>query len=558
MGSKSAEIQMESSSEANVIELTPKSKDRQKRKRKKSQKKEKKRKKVKKRKKLSQEEEKTHDNGSESDGGAQLAEEVVASTQADTTTSISSKNSSDDGDDDDDDDDDKSTVGSRSPEEDDVDKVLVNNMTLLAEEDNVDNDDLDNNFTNNSPVGSDQEGQFIGQEEKDSTKPTTKPYVSKYEGSPYLTPRDVNIQRRKYNVDDKFIVNQDSVEEGILQLPDFADNEFLLENQKDSYVKKMTFLFTGGDSEFALKLFILACLMSILVEIEDNKIGGGKNVTHPLYCFSRFQSDVSTGGECQFWIEIKPPQDTTKFLEETYTKLLEDLKEKDIKTGLLEYRSAIARTNWLRKILVIYIAWNIDGNNDAKRFEVRCNKKEVVTKVAYSIRYDLTITSDDTNPYFTYLDFKKWCQQAFGWIQNLLVDVKENKFRYCKLQKLIQGPPKNPPPEAKVNMDLYLKSMLQPKNAVKPKVNTNPRITEELKTEISAIFMKKKQKDKKRFADILEICTEHKEDFVQAVEKILEKKMKHDDRISKSIMEKLDNNTETQREWSHWTQQPTS
>ena len=179
---------------------------------------------------------------------------------------------------------------------------------------------------------------------------------------------------------------------------------------------------------------------------------------------------------------------------------------------------------------------------------VRCNKKEVVTKVAYSIRYDLTITSDDTNPYFTYLDFKKWCQQAFGWIQNLLVDVKENKFRYCKLQKLIQGPPKNPPPEAKVNMDLYLKSMLQPKNAVKPKVNTNPRITEELKTEISAIFMNKKQKDKKRFADILEICTEHKEGFVQAVKKILEKKMKHDDRISKSIMEKLDNNNQTQSE----------
>ena len=495
MGSKSAEIQMESSSEANVIELTPKSKDRQKRKRKRSQKKKKKTK------IRSREEEIADDIGSESVGGAQVtgeevAGEEVASTQDDTNTSISSKNSSDEGD----------------------------------------------------HVNSDQEDEEIVQVEKDATNPTTATYVSKYKGSPYLTPPDVNIHREKYSVDDKFIVNQDSVEEGILQLPDFADNEFLLENQKDSYVKKMTFLFTGGDSEFALKLFILACLMSILVEIEDNKIGGGKNVTHPLYIFSRFQSDVSTGGECQFWIEIKPPQDTTKFLEETYTKLLEDLKEKDIKTGLLEYRSAIARTNWLRKILVIYIAWNIDGNNDAKRFEVRCNKKEVVTKVAYSIRYDLTITSDDTNPYFTYLDFKKWCQQAFGWIQNLLVDVKENKFRYCKLQKLIQGPPKNPPPEAKVNMDLYLKSMLQPKNAVKAKVNTNPRITEELKTEICAIFKKKKQKDKKRFADILAICTEHKEDFVQAVEKILEKKMKHDDRISKSIMEKLDNNNQTQSE----------
>ena len=107
-------------------------------------------------------------------------------------------------------------------------------------------------------------------------------------------------------------------------------------------------------------------------------------------------------------------------------------------------------------------------------------------------------------------------------------------------------------------MDLYLKSMLQPKNAVKAKVNTNPRITEELKTEICAIFKKKKQKDKKRFADILEILTEQKEGFVQAVKKILEKNMKYDDRISKSIKEKLDNNTETQSEWSHWTQQRTS
>ena len=385
------------------------------------------------------------------------------------------------------------------------------------------------------------------EEEEGFQDESLTPYDSKYKNSPYLTPPDAKIERRKYTVDDKFIVNQDSVEKGIMLLPDISNNDHLLDNENDSYLKKMTFLLTGADSEFALKLFILACLMSYLVEIEDNKIGGGKNVPHPLYCFSRFRSDVSTGGECQYYIEIKPPQDTTKFLDETYTTLLYNLNEKDVKTGLLEYSSAIARTNWLRKFLVLYIAWDIDNNNKFQRFKVICNKKkDVVTKVAYSICYNETTTSHNTDEYFTYTDFKKWCQQAFRWIEKLLVNVKENKFRYSKLQNLLQGPPPIVPLAAQTDMDGYLKTMLEPKNATKAKVNTNPRITEELKTEISDTFTEKKRTDKKHIAAILKLCNERKEDFVLEVEEILKQKMKYDDDIGDGIMKKLGNNNETQ------------
>ena len=376
---------------------------------------------------------------------------------------------------------------------------------------------------------------------------------SKYKDSPYLTPRlphpgDTNADREKYTVDDKFVVNQVSMAEGIPQTPVVSNSEYvlkdLLEVQKDTYVKKMTQFFTGSDFEFASKLFILACLMSILVEIEDNKIGGGKNVQHPLYCFSRFQSDVSTGGRCQFWIEIKPPQDKTHFLDETYTELLEDLKKKDVRPGLLEYSSAMARVNWLRKILVLYIAWNIKGNNDSKRFQVTCNKKDVVTRVAYSIIDEnaTTIsTSDDTDrstPYFTNLELKEWCRKAFLWIHKLLANVPENQFRYCELQKLIQRTPKTPPTPAQgSNMDSHLKSLLKPK--VKTKVTKNQRITKQLKIDISALFTTKKQTDDEHIADILKICDEQEDGFLSEVQKNVKQKREDDDQISKDIMEIL-------------------
>lgn len=388
---------------------------------------------------------------------------------------------------------------------------------------------------------------------------TTEPHAkkqkvgSKYKDSPYLTPRlphpqDTNGDREKYTVDDKFIVDQVSTAGGILQMPVVSNsNEYLLKDllevQKDTYVKKMTLFFTGSDFEFASKLFILACLMSILVEIEDNKIGGGKNVQHPLYCFSRFRSDVSTGGRCQFWIEIKPPQDKTHFLDETYTELLEDLKKKDVRPGLLEYSSAMARVNWLRKILVLYIAWNINGNNDSKRFQVTCNKKDVVTRVAYSIIDEnaTTSTSDDTDrstPYFTNLEFKEWCRKAFLWIHKLLVNVPENQFRYCELQKLIQRTPKTPPTAAQGNnMDSHLKSLLKPK--VKAKVHKNQRITKKLKREISAIFTEKKQTDEKHIADIVRICNERKAGFELEVQKNVKEKGEDDEQMSNNIMEIL-------------------
>ena len=85
---------------------------------------------------------------------------------------------------------------------------------------------------------------------------------SKYKDSPYLTPRlphpgDTNADREKYTVDDKFVVNQVSMAEGIPQTPVVSNSEYLLKDllevQKDTSVKKMTLFFTGSDFEFASK-----------------------------------------------------------------------------------------------------------------------------------------------------------------------------------------------------------------------------------------------------------------------------------------------------------------
>ena len=247
---------------------------------------------------------------------------------------------------------------------------------------------------------------------------------------------------------------------------------------------------------------------------------------------------INCGGVCQFWIEIKPPQDKTNFLDETYTELLDDLNKKDVRPGLLEYSGAIARVNWLRKILVLYIAWNINRNNDSKRFQVTCNKKGVVTKVAYSIIYETSDDTDQSNPYFTNVELKEWCRKAFLWIHKLLANVPENQFRYCELQKLIQRTPKTPPTAAQGdNMDSHLKSLLKPK--VKAKVHKNQRITKKLKREISAIFTEKKQTDEKHIADIVRICNERKAGFELEVQKNVKEKGEDDEKMSDNIMEIL-------------------
>ena len=75
-------------------------------------------------------------------------------------------------------------------------------------------------------------------------------------------------------------------------------------------------------------------------------------------------------GVCRYAIEITPPLDKTNLLKKEYNKFLVELDVLDVKHGLLNYKSAIDRMNWLRKILVLYITWNIENNNNDDKFKV--------------------------------------------------------------------------------------------------------------------------------------------------------------------------------------------
>ena len=143
------------------------------------------------------------------------------------------------------------------------------------------------------------------------------------------------------------------------------------------------------------------------------------------------------------FVEITPPLDKTNLLKKEYNKLLVELDFLEVKHGLVQYKSAIDRMNWLRKILVMYITWNINNNNDGGKFEVFSDDNDIVYKVEYSINDEIDGSGHASDDQFTYACFTQWCKNAFLWIENLLTNVLEFQFKKSKLLVLIQGPNKN-------------------------------------------------------------------------------------------------------------------
>ena len=284
--------------------------------------------------------------------------------------------------------------------------------------------------------------------------------------SPFATAPNPRIKRQKYTIEEKYILKQNSVVDGIQKLKCLNTNIYLKENQSSAYANKVGYLIDAAGQELALKIFVLAGLMSTLLESVDNILRGGKDVPHPLYVFSRFQEAGSEAeGVCRYAIEITPPLDKTNLLKKEYNKFLVELDLLDVKHGLLKYKSAIDRMNWLRKILVLYITWSIKNNNDDGKFEVFNYGNGIIYKVEYSINYGFDGPVSASNDQFTYAGFTQWCKNAFFWIENLLNKVLESEFKKSQLLVLIQGPPKDVPSEAETedDMEYYLKLMLKPK-----------------------------------------------------------------------------------------------
>lgn len=404
---------------------------------------------------------------------------------------------------------------------------------------------------------------FAKKLKKKKAKKRKKPNLS-----PFATAPNPRINRQKYTIEEKYILKQNTVVDGIQKLKCLNTNIHLKENQSSAYATKVGYLIEAAGQELALKIFVLAGLMSTLLESVDNILRGGKDVPHPLYVFSRFQEVGSEAeGVCRYAIEITPPLDKTNLLKKEYNKFLVELEILDVKHGLLKYKSAIDRMNWLRKILVLYITWNIENNNNDDKFKVYHNNG-IVHKVEYSIHYEFDGVVPASNDQFTYADFTQWCQNAFSWIENLLNGVLESEFKKSQLLVTIQGPPKDVPSDAENDMDHYLKSMLEPKLTSDDEGSDDDNLSKdddddkveddagggvvdyistlnELKTDMNSFLERKKENDVKIMEDITQFLsnnTENTESTQTYIENLLDS---IHDKLMNEIISKLNKKIES-------------
>ena len=386
--------------------------------------------------------------------------------------------------------------------------------------------------------------------------------------SPYATAPNPRINRQKYTIEEKYILKQNTVVDGIQKLKCLNTNIHLKENQSSAYATTVGYLIEAAGQELALKIFVLAGLMSTLLESVDNILRGGKDVPHPLYVFSRFQEAGSEAeGVCRYAIEITPPLDKTNLLKKEYNKFLVELEILDVKHGLLKYKSAIDRMNWLRKILVLYITWSIKNNNNDGKFKVFNDENGIVHKVEYSINYEFDGLVSASNDQFTYADFTQWCQNAFSWIENLLNGVLESEFKKSQLLVTIQGPPKDVP-VAENDMDHYLKSLLEPKLTSDDEGSDDDNLSKdddddevvddagggvvdyistlnELKTDMNSFLERKKENDVKIMEDITQFLsnnTESTESTQTYIENLLDS---IHDKLMNEIISKLNKKIES-------------
>ena len=136
--------------------------------------------------------------------------------------------------------------------------------------------------------------------------------------------------------------------------------------------------------------------MSALTERQDNQRNGGKDILHPLYLVSRFipENSVATGC-CVFRIDMRPPKDLTNILEHKYNRFIwfkELFNHHGVKSELERYNGAMSKANWVRKLLIVYVKLDVNGNNQGCfEIEQKIGKEGlVVDYVSFRVHYGTT------------------------------------------------------------------------------------------------------------------------------------------------------------------------
>ena len=249
---------------------------------------------------------------------------------------------------------------------------------------------------------------------------------SRYDDSPYMTlPHDLLLRDPSLTVAQKFVDDKEfEVSNSLRLIPHFFE----------SSVEKTIRIVT---------------LMSALTERQDNQVNGGKDILHPLYLVSRFiPEDSVASGCCVFRINIRPPQGRTNFLEDEYDRFKELLAHYGVKSKLENYNGAMSKENWIRKLLVVYMKLDVNGNNDGRFKIVAKTGKEglVVDYVSFRVVYGTTENLPLRKCFFA-RTLSQWCRNAMKWVAEILEDQSERKFKKTYLYEIIskEGPPMEDP-----------------------------------------------------------------------------------------------------------------
>ena len=288
------------------------------------------------------------------------------------------------------------------------------------------------------------------------------PYdASQYDASPYVTLRhelllrDPTLTVAEKFVDDKELEVSDSLRLIPLIFAEAGVQGLMTDEQQGAYINKITFLISPviKNNSFLEKMIRIATLMSALTERHDNSIYGGKDIPHPPYLVSRFiPEDSEATGCCVFRIDIRPPREPTNFLRDEYNRFKALLKHHGVKSELENYNGAMSKANWIRKLLVVYVKFNVNDNN-AGRFEIVpkfVTGEAVVDYVSFRVHYGPAENLPTlANGGFVFLPaaLSVWCRNAMRWVAKILEDKSEREFKGSYLYEKMQAPPMSEPDE---------------------------------------------------------------------------------------------------------------
>ena len=264
--------------------------------------------------------------------------------------------------------------------------------------------------------------------------------ANQYDESPYVTlPHDLLIRDQSLTVALKFVEDKElEVSNSLRLIPRFFEDGGsggLVGDEQGAYINKINFLISPiiKKNSFLLEKAIrIVTLMSVLTERHDNQVGGGKDIKHPLYVVSRFiPEDSEAVGCCVFRIDIRPPKDLTNFLEDKYNEFKELLVRYGVNSKLENYNGAMSTANWIRKLLVVYVKLDVNGNNQ-DRFEIVAKTDKeglvVVDYISFRVHYGTTEIMPLVRCFLP-STLSQWCRNAMKWVAEILKDQSERKFK---------------------------------------------------------------------------------------------------------------------------------